>query len=216
MNQFENHLGIFKWRSECIFVFFVLNHWSHCIRIMLMYNIASWIAENHNKLPKINSKHCCYLPFKAVDSWPWYEVGQTTKQCTNTHTWHITYLYRRCLLKSTANFFFVTVRFWTARREVAIIYCWCCWSYFMISMHVFGGNSSLHHIGKEDIYFNNCWSKSCDPLDSAIHTIGPMPDPMAMLEWDNVHPVPVVIVVVGAVTRARSEVEEAMICVNGL
>jgi len=115
MNQFENHLGIFKWRSECIFVFFVLNHWSHCIRIMLMlmYNIASWIAENHNKLPKINSKHCCYLPFKAVDSWPWYEVGQTTKQCTNTHTWHITYLYRRCLLKSTANFFFVTVRFWT-------------------------------------------------------------------------------------------------------
>jgi len=89
MNHFENHHGISKWHSECIFVFLTLNHWSHCICLILMYNITSWITENHDKLAKMDLKQCCYSSSEAnrtgFNLWLWFDIPQTTKPSKNMH-----------------------------------------------------------------------------------------------------------------------------------
>jgi len=102
-----------------------------------MYNIAIWITENHQKLPKINSKQGCCLPREAngigFNHQLWFDTWQTTKPSTNTHTWSSKYFYCSSLFYEViCRFCFCYGRLldWSS-RFIAFTYRWCCCSYFM-------------------------------------------------------------------------------------
>jgi len=75
-----------------MFDFFLVNYLFYCIRLILMYNIAIRITENHDKLPKIELKQGCYLTMELVLS---IDISLSSdKQPSQVQTrikWHIMY-----------------------------------------------------------------------------------------------------------------------------
>jgi len=62
-------------------------------------------------------------------------------------------------LKSNIDFFFCYSQLLDqSRHEMAIICCWCCCSYVMVSKYVVGGNPHIHQMRGQDISFDNYWS----------------------------------------------------------
>jgi len=115
--------------------------------IIFEHIIASWITENNEKLPKIDSKQGCLLAFwyqskTGFNHWlfVWHPTNKQPSQaqtCIHGMAWHI-YCLSSCEVKCGFLFLLRSASKDQSRREMAIIYRWCCCKISFITSFVLG------------------------------------------------------------------------------